>query len=137
MLKQSTPTILGAAVLLLGSTAPAFAASDGKADLDSVIPQGPVEPSSGAPLAWKKPIHDQQVPVVDAGSLHRSTTDPQEERGGWSSDELLVEIERPLDIVVGWRRKAGLHPRRQQGARNGWCGRIGPEWAAIMHDPRP
>ena len=61
MLKQSTPTILGAAVLLLGSTAPAFAASDGKADLDSVIPQGPVEPSSGAPLAWKKPIHDQQV----------------------------------------------------------------------------
>ncbi len=61
MLKQSTPTILGAAVLLLGSTAPAFAASDGKADLDSVIPQGPVEPSSGAPLAWKKPIKDQQI----------------------------------------------------------------------------
>ncbi len=61
MLKQSVITILGTTALFFGSAVPAFAASHGKADLDSVIPEGPVDPSSGAPLAWKKPIKDQQI----------------------------------------------------------------------------
>ena len=82
-------------------------------------------------------IHDQQVAIVDAGTLHGSPACSQKERGGWSSDEFLVEIERPFHVVVGRRGKAGFHPRRQEWANNGWCGRIGPEWAAIVHGPIP
>lgn len=61
MFKQSITMAAAAATLLLGAIMPAHAASNGKADLGSVVPQGPVEPSSGAPLAWKKPIQDQQI----------------------------------------------------------------------------
>ena len=61
MLKQSMTTTIGVTALALGMTLPAHAGSNGKADLDSVIPQGPADPNSGAPLAWKKPIHDQQI----------------------------------------------------------------------------
>ena len=61
MFKQSMTITIGVTALALGMTLPAHAGSNGKADLDSVIPQGPADPNSGAPLAWKKPIHDQQI----------------------------------------------------------------------------
>lgn len=61
MFKQSLTMAAGAATLLFGAALPLHAASDGKADLDSVVPEGPIDPASGAPLEWKKPVPDQQI----------------------------------------------------------------------------
>ena len=49
-----------ALLISLNTAVWAQAVNAGKADLDSVIPQGAADPHSGAPLAWDKPIHDKQ-----------------------------------------------------------------------------
>lgn len=49
------PIVLLASVLAAPA---AWAQASGKAPLDSVIPAGATDPSSGAPAAWHKPIHD-------------------------------------------------------------------------------
>ena len=63
MPRHAIITTAGTLVLCLGVplAAQAQAAADGKADLDSVIPAGPVDPNSGAPMAWNKAIHDEQI----------------------------------------------------------------------------
>ncbi|SHF40138.1 copper resistance protein B [Modicisalibacter ilicicola DSM 19980] len=61
MPKQSwmTPLLLFAG---LGLVSTVQADSHGKASLDSVVPEGPIEPSSGAPLGWKaKPTKDDAI----------------------------------------------------------------------------
>lgn len=57
------PVMLTTAIsaLLFGVVVPTHAASEGKTDLDSVIPEGPLDSSSGAPLEWTKAIHDKQL----------------------------------------------------------------------------
>lgn len=60
MLKQSITIACGAALLGLNGLAWAQTDNNGKADLDSVIPQGPADPNSGAPAEWNKPIHDDK-----------------------------------------------------------------------------
>ncbi len=55
-------------------------------------------------------IDDQKISIVDARSLHGSTTSSQKESGCRSSDELFVEVERSLDVVVSGGGKSGFHP---------------------------
>ncbi|QEA37644.1 copper resistance protein B [Pistricoccus aurantiacus] len=61
MLKQSwVPSLLFVTGLGLAGTVQAD--SHGKASLDSVVPEGPIEPSSGAPKGWKeKPTMDDKI----------------------------------------------------------------------------
>lgn len=61
MLKRTLAMACGAALLGLNSLAWAQTDNNGKADLDSVIPGGPIDPHSGAPAEWNKPIHDAKV----------------------------------------------------------------------------
>ena len=61
MLEHRRTTKLAVASLLWAVCGPIHAESSGKADLDSVVPAGPVDPSSGAPAAWHKPIKDKQI----------------------------------------------------------------------------
>ncbi|ERJ19849.1 hypothetical protein SSPSH_001014 [Salinisphaera shabanensis E1L3A] len=61
MFKQAITTAVGAATLLFGAALPIHAAPEGKAELDSIVPDGPIDPASGAPLDWNKPVPDQQI----------------------------------------------------------------------------
>jgi len=50
------------AMVVLLAAAPAWAKSPlGKAPLDSVVPAGATNPSSGAPAAWGEPMHDNDI----------------------------------------------------------------------------
>ncbi len=49
------------ALMGVGLSGLANAAGDGKSSLDSVIPAGPVDRSSGAPAAWGKPVKDKAI----------------------------------------------------------------------------
>ncbi|WP_353250913.1 copper resistance protein B [Salinisphaera sp. T31B1] len=51
----------GSLLLFLASVSAVQAASNGKSDLDSVVPAGPMDSASGAPVAWSKPINDQKL----------------------------------------------------------------------------
>lgn len=44
-----------------GMVGMAEAADDGKSNLGSVIPSGPTDRSSGAPVAWGRPVHDKKI----------------------------------------------------------------------------
>lgn len=61
MFEQSRSVVTAAAALFLTTAVSAQAASDGRADLDSVVPRGPADPASGAPRGWNKPVPDQQI----------------------------------------------------------------------------
>jgi copper resistance protein B len=61
MLKNAMRQTRHVTFLLLASIGASQAASDGKADLDSVIPAGEKSRASGAPAEWKTPVADDKL----------------------------------------------------------------------------
>lgn len=61
MFNRPVKTAFAALALCLAATAAAQPEPHGKAGLDSVVPNGPTDPNSGAPLDWPKAIHDQKI----------------------------------------------------------------------------
>ena len=53
-------------------------------------------------------IHDQDVAALGSGIAHRIAQDTDKEGGCRVADEMLVEVERALHVVLGWRREPGL-----------------------------
>ena len=60
-------------------------------------------------------VDNQDVPVVDVDILHGAALRPNEEGGHRVADKLLVEVNRPLDVIVRRGGKAGLDPGRDHG----------------------
>jgi hypothetical protein len=64
------------------------------------------------------PVDDRDIAGKDASAGHALALDANRESGGRMLDQQLVEIERPVDIVLGRRRKpAGRRPGHHRDAQ--------------------
>ena len=60
-------------------------------------------------------VDHQEVAREDTGAGHRVALDPDDEGRGGAADQVIVEIERALDEVLGGRWEAGGHRGGDQG----------------------
>ena len=51
-------------------------------------------------------VNHEQVAVEDSGVLHGLALRPDEERRGWPSNQMMVQIEFALYVIVGRAREA-------------------------------
>lgn len=72
---------------------------DGEAAIDDSDDDLPV-------LRVERPIHDEQVAIMDAEAGHGVALHPDEEGGFPVLDQVLVEAQAVLEVVGGRRREA-------------------------------
>ncbi len=84
-----------------------------------------------AGVAWNGAVDDEKISVMDSRALHRSSACANEECRSRVRDEFFIEIERPLDVVIGRRGKTGFDPTGEQWSGDGWCPGFG--FRAILH----
>jgi len=74
-----------------------------------------------AVLRLERAVHDQEVAVLHAGAGHRVALRADEVGRGGTRDQQLVEVERPLDVLLGGRGEprhhGGRHERRLRARR--------------------
>lgn len=72
-------------------------------------------------LGFQAPVHDQQVPVEDAGPGHRVPRYPDQKRRVGMIDQPVVQTQVPCRVILRDRRKTGVHGlhHERQPARMG------------------
>ena len=99
--------------------------TDPREPLDrKLAPQGGDD--DGAVPRLGRTIDRDKVAIEDACARHRIAFDPKEEGSTRPRNQMGIEIDAPLKVIIGWRRKTGRDAASEQRQLRDWGALIRP-----------